>query len=111
MPYKLRKSPGRNLYWVVNKDTGRKHSKKPLPRSRAQAQMRALYAAENGYVLDRSMRSRSSRSMRGGLGKEVKFGTIGALGAAALTRGNPWAIGIGAATGVLATKAYPKEFH
>lgn len=47
MPYKLRKAPGRDLYWVVSKETGRKHSKEPLPKARAEAQMRALYAAEN----------------------------------------------------------------
>ena len=44
MPYKLRKAPRRNLYWVVSKDTGLKHSKDPLPMERAKAQMRALYA-------------------------------------------------------------------
>jgi hypothetical protein len=46
MPYKLRKAPKRDLYWVVTKATGRKHSKEPLPRDRAIDQMRALYAAE-----------------------------------------------------------------
>lgn len=47
MPYKLRKAPKRDLYWVVNKETGKKHSNEPLPKEKAQAQMRALYAAEN----------------------------------------------------------------
>lgn len=51
MPYKLRKSPNKNLYWVVNKSTGKKYSKKPLPKSRARKQMAALYAVENGYQL------------------------------------------------------------
>lgn len=55
MPYALQRS-GRG-YYVVNKVTGRKHSNRPLPKSRAAAQMRALYAAENGYVL----RSRAGR--------------------------------------------------
>jgi hypothetical protein len=55
MPYKLQRS-GRG-YYVVNKDTGRKHSNRPLTQSRARAQMRALYAAESGYVL----RSRAGR--------------------------------------------------
>ena len=45
MPYKLRKAPKRNLYWVVGAD-GTKHSKEPIPKERAEAQMRALYAAE-----------------------------------------------------------------
>lgn len=46
MPYKLRKAPNRDLYWVVSKETGDKHSKEPLPKPRAEAQMRALYRAE-----------------------------------------------------------------
>ena len=44
MPYKLRKAPNRDLYWVVSLD-GTKHSKEPLPKARAEAQMRALYSA------------------------------------------------------------------
>jgi len=44
MPYKLRKAPNRNLYWVVAQD-GRHLSHDPLPRERAMAQMRAAYAA------------------------------------------------------------------
>lgn len=45
MPYKLRKAPLRELFWVVAED-GRHMSRDPLPRQRAMAQMRALYAAE-----------------------------------------------------------------
>jgi hypothetical protein len=44
MPYKLRKAPKRDLFWVVG-ENGVKHSKEPLPRERAEAQMRALYSA------------------------------------------------------------------
>ena len=44
MPYRLRKAPKRDLYWVVAED-GTKKSKEPLPREHAEAQMRALYAA------------------------------------------------------------------
>jgi hypothetical protein len=44
MPWKVQKS-GKG-YVVVTKGTGRKHSKKPLSKARAQAQMRALYAQE-----------------------------------------------------------------
>jgi len=44
MPYKLRKAPKRDLYWVVGED-GTKHSKEPLPKERAEAQRRALYVA------------------------------------------------------------------
>ena len=50
MPYKLRKSG--SGYFVVNQKSGRKLSKKPLSRSRAVAQMRAVYALEGGYSLD-----------------------------------------------------------
>jgi hypothetical protein len=46
MPYKLRKAPKRDLYWVVAED-GTKKSKEPIPLERAKAQMRALYANEN----------------------------------------------------------------
>jgi hypothetical protein len=44
MPWKLKKS-GKG-YIVVTEGTGRPHSKKPLPRARAMAQMRALYAQQ-----------------------------------------------------------------
>ena len=44
MPYKLRKAPKKDLYWVVSED-GTKHSKEPLPKKRAEAQRRALYIA------------------------------------------------------------------
>ena len=44
MPYKLRKAPRKNLYWVVGPD-GKHHSKDPLPKARAEAQMKALYSA------------------------------------------------------------------
>ena len=43
--YKLRKAPKRELYWVVNKETGKKHSKDPIPLDRAKSQMKALYSA------------------------------------------------------------------
>lgn len=69
MPYKLRKAPGRDAYWVVNPSTGHKHSRSPLPYARARAQMSALYAAEQGYVLQNRSRSRrrsSPKRMRGG---------------------------------------------
>ena len=45
MPYKLRKAPKRDLYWVIAQD-GRHMSKDPIPKERAMAQMRALYANE-----------------------------------------------------------------
>ena len=42
MPYKLRKAPKRDLYWVVTIETGKKHSKDPIPLAKAQAQKRIL---------------------------------------------------------------------
>ena len=45
--WKLRKAPNRELYWVVNKETGKKYSKDPLPKETAMAQMKALYMAEH----------------------------------------------------------------
>jgi len=44
MPYRLRKAPNRDLYWVVAED-GTKKSKDPIPLDRAKAQMRALYSS------------------------------------------------------------------
>ena len=55
MPYALRKSPSGRGYFVVNKKSGRKLSKKPLAKSRAMAQMKAVYAREGGYKLDCSL--------------------------------------------------------
>ena len=52
MPFFLKKSRGKNAYWVVNKITGKKYSHEPLPHETALKQMRALYAQENGYKLD-----------------------------------------------------------
>lgn len=45
MPFNLKKKRGEDLYSVVNKETGKKYSKEPIPEDRAKAQMRALYAA------------------------------------------------------------------
>ena len=44
MPFGLRKKPKKDLYWVINKETGKKFSKEPMPKEKAEAQMRALYA-------------------------------------------------------------------
>jgi hypothetical protein len=48
MPYKLRKAPKRELYWVVTTETGKKHSKEPIPKDKAKAQLRVLEAALEG---------------------------------------------------------------
>lgn len=51
MPYKLRKAPKKDLYWVVSTETNKKHSIDPIPKPKAEAQMRLLYAVESGAVL------------------------------------------------------------
>ena len=42
MPYSLSKAKGG--YYVVNQDTKKKYSKKPIPKKNAEAQMRVLYS-------------------------------------------------------------------
>jgi hypothetical protein len=44
MPYHLVHVTGG--YYVENKETGRRYSTEPLPKKRAEAQLRALYYAE-----------------------------------------------------------------
>ena len=51
MPYKLRKAPKVELYWVITTETGKKHSKLPIPLDKAKAQMRVLESALHGGVL------------------------------------------------------------
>jgi len=48
MPYEMRKK-GRG-YVVVNMVTGKEHSNKPIPKARAEAQMRLLYGIEHGMI-------------------------------------------------------------
>ena len=47
MPYRIRKAPNRDLYWVVGED-GKHHSKEPIPLERAKKQMAALHIAMKG---------------------------------------------------------------
>ena len=42
MPYKLRKAPNRDLYWVVD-NIGHKYEKEPIPLERAKKQLTALH--------------------------------------------------------------------
>jgi len=46
MPWRLRKAPKRDLYWVVD-DKGKHYSKDPMPKKQARQQQKALYAAES----------------------------------------------------------------
>ena len=57
MPYKLRKAPKRELFWVVNTDTGKKHSIEPIPRDRAPRQMTLLRGIEHGFKPTKGYRS------------------------------------------------------
>ena len=48
MPYELvKRGTG---YVVKNTETGKEHSKKPIPKARAEAQMRLLYGIESGMI-------------------------------------------------------------
>lgn len=52
MPYKLRKAPSRNLYWVIAL-SGKRMSIDPIPFERAKKQMIALniaHAKKMGYI-------------------------------------------------------------
>jgi stringent starvation protein B len=68
MPYSLRKAPNRDLYWVVNKETTRHLSDMPLPREKAVAQLKALYARENilGYKIPSDKKDMSKSRMEKG---------------------------------------------
>lgn len=48
MPYDIQKKG--TGFVVVNTATGKEHSKKGIPKKRAEAQMRLLYGIESGMV-------------------------------------------------------------
>lgn len=48
MPYEIRKKG--TGFVVVNTATGKEHSKKPIPKSRAEKQLRLLQAIQFGFV-------------------------------------------------------------
>jgi hypothetical protein len=83
MPWKLRKAPNRDLYWVVDVN-GKKYSKEPIPLERAKAQMRALYANEGGAIelpkflrLERSPNPKKKWRAFFSNGKHTDFGANG----------------------------------
>jgi hypothetical protein len=47
MPWKLRKAPRQEAYWVVNEITGKHYSHEPLPKETAIKQMRQLYRLDS----------------------------------------------------------------
>lgn len=51
MPYTLRASRKyKGKYWVVNEETGKKYSKKPIPKTRAKRQLGLLWGLESGSI-------------------------------------------------------------
>lgn len=48
MPYAIQKQRNASKYWVKNKDTGRKLSKKPMPLQRAKRQLAAVLINTRG---------------------------------------------------------------
>lgn len=64
MPYKLRKKPRANLYWVVNSETGKKHSYEALDKPTAIKQMRALYANEGNEMPEVKVVKKNPNRMR-----------------------------------------------
>lgn len=92
----LRKSPGKEKYFVVSRRSGRKFSKKPLPKRRAEAQRRALYASQR-----RSLRGGDcgcGRSPSGGGNINYKRAALLGLTSAALSRNAGVGLGVGAAS-------------
>jgi hypothetical protein len=83
--YRLRKAPKRDLYWVVGQD-GTKHSKEPLPKERAEAQRRALYAAwrtkemQGGQITDEQI-EKYAPTISAALGAEFQPGPEPDMGA------------------------------
>jgi hypothetical protein len=45
MPYRLKRKPGTNLWWVVTDASGRHLSEKPMPLERAKKQLIAVNIA------------------------------------------------------------------
>lgn len=76
MPYKLRKAPKKDLYWVITTETGKKHSKEPIPLDKAKSQMRVLESALNGNVKNRSI---DKNLQGGGEFKDTINGTFNSL--------------------------------
>ena len=48
MPYKLKKVRGSDLYYVINTETGHRHSMEPMTKKMANRQLRAIYANYKG---------------------------------------------------------------
>lgn len=96
--YRLRKSRVTNRYFVVSATTGRKFSKKPLPKSRARRQQQALYASQR----------RTSRRIRGGCGCGGSGGSktlYGGCGCGGASPDYKRALALGAISGLVTRNA------
>ncbi len=64
MPYKLRASRKyKGKYWVVNEETGKKYSIKPIPKTRAVRQLGLLWGIETGSIKPSSVSPKTSRKI------------------------------------------------
>lgn len=65
MPYTLRASRKyKGKYWVVNEETGKKYSKKPIPKSRAKKQLGLLWGLESGSIKPYKTGLRTKRKLK-----------------------------------------------
>jgi hypothetical protein len=69
MPYKLKKKRNEPLYWVITIETGKKHSKDPIPMDKAKAQLRILKSALKKGGADQDF----DPEMAGLMGEPVQF--------------------------------------
>jgi len=74
MPYKLKKARNKPLYWVITIETGKKHSKDPIPMEKAKAQLRILKSALKKGGADQDF----DPEMAGLMGEPVQFAPIAA---------------------------------
>ena len=65
MPWKLRKAPRKEEYWVVNKLTGKHYSHDPLPKETAIKQMRQLYRLDGEEPPTKKLYPNRARAPKG----------------------------------------------
>jgi hypothetical protein len=67
MPYAIQKAKGTNKYFVINRNTGHKFSNSPIPRERAERQLKAIYANTHG------LGGGIEKSFSGGAKKKIRL--------------------------------------
>ena len=87
MPYKLRKAPKRELYWVITTETGKKHSKLPIALDKAKAQMRILEAALTGAGVEEEEQLRQHLASLSADPDKISYKLFGELGVPLDTEG------------------------